>query len=57
MALKKELVDAGKMSYNEFHTRVMKENLIPMEMLRATLTGQPLKRDFTSQWKFYNFNK
>lgn len=57
MALKKELVEGGKMSYTEFHERVMKENLIPMEMLRATLTGQALKRDFTSQWKFYNFNK
>jgi hypothetical protein len=53
MALKNELVDSGKMSYNEFHERVMKENLIPMEMVRATLTGQPLKRDFTTQWKFY----
>lgn len=53
MALKHELVDSGKMSYNEFHERVMKENLIPMEMVRATLTGQSLKRDFTTQWKFY----
>jgi hypothetical protein len=53
MALKRELVDSGKMSYNEFHERVMKENLIPMEMVRATLTGQSLKRDFTTQWKFY----
>lgn len=57
MALKRELVDSGKMSYTEFHERVMKENLIPIEMVRATLTGQPLKRDFTSQWQFYNFNK
>ncbi len=53
MALKNELVESGKMSYNEFHERVMKENLIPMEMVRATLTGQPLKRDFTTQWRFY----
>lgn len=54
MALKQELVDSGKMGYTEFHERVIKENLIPIEMVRATLTGQPLKRDFTSQWKFYN---
>ena len=57
MALKQELVDSGKMSYTEFHDRVMKENLIPIEMLRATFTDQPLKRDFSTQWKFYNFNK
>jgi hypothetical protein len=53
MALKHELVDSGKMGFTEFHDRVMKENLIPIEMVRATLTGQSLKRDFTSQWKFY----
>ena len=57
MALKHELVDSGKMTYTEFHERVMKENLIPIEMVRATLTGQSLKRDFTTQWQFYNFNK
>lgn len=57
MALKRELVDSGRMSYSEFHERVMKENLIPIELVRATLTGQLLKRDFTSQWQFYNFNK
>ncbi|WP_367866083.1 DUF885 family protein [Pedobacter sp. WC2423] len=53
MALKHELVDSGKMSILEFHDRIMKENLIPIEMVRATLIGQPLKRDFTSEWKFY----
>lgn len=57
MAMKNELVDGGKMSYNEFHERVMKENLIPMELVRATLTEQQLSRDFTTQWKFYDFNK
>jgi len=57
MALKHELVDSGKMTYTDFHERVMKENLIPIEMVRATLTGQSLKRDFTTQWKFYDFNK
>ncbi|GGH08982.1 DUF885 family protein [Mucilaginibacter phyllosphaerae] len=56
MALKTELVDSGKMSYKSFHDAVMKENLIPVEMLRATLTNQHLSRDFTTSWKFYNFN-
>lgn len=57
MAMKNELVDHGKMSYNEFHEKVIKENLIPMELVRATLTEQQLPRDFTTQWKFYDFNK
>jgi hypothetical protein len=56
-ALKKELVDGGKMTYKQYHDAVMKENLIPIEMIRATLTNQPLTRDFTTKWKFYDFGK
>jgi len=52
-ALKKELVDSGKMSFKVFHDAVIKENLIPVEMIRATLTNQPLTRDFTTSWHFY----
>ena len=54
--LKKELVDSGKMTYKEFHDRIMKENCMPIEMVRATLTNQKLDRDFESSWKFYDFN-
>jgi uncharacterized protein (DUF885 family) len=53
-SLKKELVDSGKMTYQQFHDAVMKENNMPIEMLRATLTNQALKRDFKTQWKFYS---
>ncbi|QXV67707.1 DUF885 family protein [Mucilaginibacter sp. 21P] len=55
--LKRELVDSGKMTFKQFHDAAMKENLIPIEMLRATLTNQPLTKDFTTSWKFYNFSK
>ncbi|MEO7212932.1 DUF885 family protein [Mucilaginibacter sp.] len=55
MELKKELVDSGKMSYKQFHDAAIKENLIPVEMLRATLTNQALTKDFTTSWKFYDF--
>lgn len=54
-SLKKELVDSGKLTYQQFHDAVMKENNMPIEMLRATLTNQALKRDFKTQWKFYSF--
>ncbi|MBB6107993.1 protein of unknown function [Mucilaginibacter lappiensis] len=57
MELKKEMVDSGKMTYKQFHDAAIKENLIPVEMLRATLTNQPLSKDFTTSWKFYDFNK
>ncbi|OKS87264.1 DUF885 family protein [Mucilaginibacter polytrichastri] len=53
--LKKELVDSGKMTFKQYHDAVMKENQIPIEMIRATLTNQPLTRDFTTSWKFYDF--
>jgi len=57
MSLKRELVDGGKMSYKQFHDAIIKENTMPIEMVRATLTNQALTRDFTTQWKFYDFGK
>ena len=53
-ALKKELVDSGKMSYKEYHDAVLRENSLPVEMIRATLTDQSINKDFKTIWKFYN---
>jgi hypothetical protein len=53
-AMKKELVDSGKMTYKQYHDAVMHENAMPVEMVRAIITNQPLKKDFRSTWKFYN---
>jgi uncharacterized protein (DUF885 family) len=52
-ALRRELVERGKMSDREFHDAVLMENSIPIEMVRAALTRQKLGRDFRSSWKFY----
>ncbi|MGI8783622.1 MAG: DUF885 family protein [Acidobacteriota bacterium] len=52
-ALERELVGSGRMTHRAFHDAVLKENRIPIEMLRALLTRQPLVRDFVSTWKFY----
>lgn len=52
-ALKKELVDSGKMTIKEFHDAVMQENAMPVEMVRAILTDQALPKDFKTSWKFY----
>jgi hypothetical protein len=57
MSLRHELVDSGKMTEKQFHDAVMKENLIPIELIRATLTGAPLNKDYKTNWKFYDFNK
>jgi len=52
-ALKKELVDGGKMPIKQFHDAELQENAMPVEMVRAILTNQSLNRDFKSSWKFY----
>jgi hypothetical protein len=52
-ALKKELVDSGKMTYKQYHDAVLQENSMPVEMLRAILTNQKLTKDFKTSWRFY----
>jgi hypothetical protein len=51
--LHQELVDSGKMTNRAFHDAILKENRIPIEMVRASLTQQKLTKDFKSNWKFY----
>lgn len=52
-ALKKELVDNGDMTLKEFHDSILQLNSMPVEMLRAILTKQPIEEDFETNWKFY----
>jgi len=52
-ALHKELVGPGKLSNRAFHDAVLKENRIPVAMVRALLTKQKLTRDYAADWKFY----
>lgn len=52
-ALKKELVDTKKMTYKQYHDAILRENAMPIEMVRALLINQPLKRDFKTNWRFY----
>ena len=52
-ALRHELVTSGKMSEKQFHDRFLKENTMPIEIFRALVKKQPLKRDFESSWRFY----
>jgi hypothetical protein len=50
--LKKELVDSGKMTEKDFHDRILQEGNIPVDIVRAILTGQSLKEDYKASWKF-----
>jgi uncharacterized protein (DUF885 family) len=53
-ALYKELVESGQMTARTFHDAVLKENAIPLEMVRASLANQTLDKTFLPQWKFLN---
>ncbi len=52
----KELVDSGKMTNRAYNDALLKENRIPIEMLRAAIINQKLTRDFVTNWKFYGSN-
>ena len=52
-ALHKELVASGKMTDKTFHDAILKENRIPVEMIRADLEKQILRSDFKTSWKFW----
>jgi uncharacterized protein (DUF885 family) len=53
-SLRSELVDSGQMTDRAFHDAVLQQNSIPIELVRAALTGQPLTTDFSSSWRFYD---
>jgi len=52
-ALKKELVDSGKMTNKQYHDAVMHQNNLPVEMVRAILTDQDLPENYKTSWRFY----
>jgi uncharacterized protein (DUF885 family) len=53
MALKRELVDGGKMTYQQYHDAILKENMLPVELIRSILTNKPIAKDFKTSWRFY----
>jgi len=52
-ALHQELVASGRMTARDFHDAILRENSIPIEMIRAGLTGQTLTKEFQTTWRFY----
>lgn len=51
-----ELVRSGRMPEKEFHDRILKGGTMPIEMVRALLTGTKLPRDYRRSWKFAGEN-
>ena len=53
-ALHRELVASGKMTEKQFHDAILRNGSIPVELVRATLSKQPLTPAFQSAWRFYD---
>lgn len=53
-SLHHDLVDSKKMTNKQFHDAILHEGPIPIEMVRAILTNQTLKRDFQPSWRYYS---
>lgn len=53
-ALRREVVDSGRMTEREYHDAVMQLGPMPVEMIRARLLDLPLAPDYRSQWRFYS---
>lgn len=52
-ALQRKVVGDGKMTDRQFHDAVLRQNSIPIEMLRAALDRDvKLTRDYKPGWKF-----
>jgi len=52
-AIRRELVEPGRMTDRDFHDTILRNNSIPIEMVRALLTGSELKSGYATSWKFY----
>jgi len=52
-SLSEELVDTKKMTPKQFHDAILEANHMPIEMLRALMTTQPLTREYRAEWKYY----
>src|SRR3954451_5300652 len=52
-AMRKELVDSKKMTDRDFHDAILRENAIPVALIRASLTGQKIAKDLKPDWRFY----
>nr|MBS0036873.1 DUF885 family protein [Saprospiraceae bacterium] len=52
MALRKEVVDTGLMDEKSFHDRILYENSMPIELLRALLKEEFPGRNHQSSWYF-----
>jgi uncharacterized protein (DUF885 family) len=51
-ALRHELVNSGKMTSRQYHDAILEENMMPIPVLRALLSGEKLTPDWKPHWRF-----
>jgi uncharacterized protein (DUF885 family) len=51
-ALYRECVGTGRMTNREFHDAMLKENSIPIALLRVKLLGQEVEKGKVPEWRF-----
>jgi uncharacterized protein (DUF885 family) len=51
-ALHQELVKSGRMTNRQFHDAILRGGRMPVELVRARLTGERLTRDYRPRWRF-----
>jgi hypothetical protein len=51
-ALRREMVETGRMTDRQFNDALLTQGPIPVELIRAGLANTPLRRDTKSSWKF-----
>ncbi|KAM0417236.1 hypothetical protein ACHAPT_012747 [Fusarium lateritium] len=53
--LREMVVDTKEIPEKEYHDAILKTGMLPIEMVKALITGDELSQDFKSEWKFYDF--
>lgn len=54
-SLREEVVANGDMDLTTFHDSILIGGRMPIEMIRARLTGKELTPDYEADWMFYDF--
>lgn len=53
-ALRRELVESGRMTEKAFHDRIVIQGSMPIALHRLAVMPGPLRRDMEVEWRFYN---
>lgn len=55
-ALREEVLQKGALGEKEFHDRVVRANVMPIELLRALILDEDVQREYKTKWRFYDNN-